>query len=273
MSTDKTEPTAIVVASTSAPAEPEPGGIPIADDVVVVAHSAEEMALAQQELLGWVERKIATIEQDAAELQANIALATKRKWSTAPFVKALKPVQSRMRYYKTIQAALQAGYRIIPDMPGITLAVRTSRTAPRNTLHASTYGRAKLPTAKSDDSPAGAGEYVGPDLKAYFYDRNEKDGNRDVVRHYARVREYDRDFEFPLALVKPQILDDTNRAMLKKIFDEIAVVGVGGQTQRALPPTTVVGDPIVLGRVVRYEGNKRHSCAFLITWWLDTRSL
>lgn len=270
---DKNEPTAIVVASTVAPASDEPGGIPIAEDVVVVAHSAEEMALAQQELLGWVDRKIAAVEQEASEIKVNLELAQKRKWSTAPFVKALKRVQSRVRYYKTIRAALQAGYRIIPDMPGLTLAVRTSRAAPRNTLHVSTYGHAKLPTAKSDDSPAGKGEYVGPDLKAYFYDRNEKDGILDVVRHYARVQEYDRDFEFPLALVKPQILDDTNRAMLKKIFDEIAVVGVGGQTQRALPATTVVGDPIVLGRIVRYEGNKRHSCAFLITWWLDTRSL
>jgi hypothetical protein len=75
-----------------------------------------------------------------------------------------------------------------------------------------------------------------------------------------------RKVDFPMRLVRPQILKDLGEAMKLKIFDEIGI----------LPQTrSHARDPMVIGRVVRPGPNRWSNVhmSFLITWWVDTRGL
>jgi len=265
-----------VQAAPEAPQEAEEPLPEVADDIVVVAKTSAEMEVAQKGLIAWVDRKIATIERDVVEAQTNLDTAVKRKWSTTAFKKALTIAKGRVVYYQKMKVALEAGYVIMPDMPGVTIAVRTSQTRPRQTVRESRYYGQMLPGATSDGSPAGKGQYIAPNIKYHQWQTATKDAQgRDQITHHARANRFNREFEFPVKFVKPQIFDETSKAMLHKVFDEIGIIGIGSpKPGQKLPATTTINrDPIVLGRIVRYEGPKRFTCAFLITWWLDTKAL
>jgi hypothetical protein len=277
------EGTAVVVAEPAALAAPaadaEPELPQVAEDLVVVAKTREDMEAAQLQLRGWVAQKIAALEQEGVEAQTNLDMAIKRKWATTAFRRALTIVQGRVGYYKRMEAALQAGYIIMPDMPGMTIAVRTSQRKPRHTTRESRAWNTTLPSATSDGSPPGKGRYISPNIKYDTWSQNSAPDaqGRVATKHLARARNFDPEFTFPIKFVKPEIFDETSRAMMHKIFDEIGIIGIGSpKPGERLPSTTVTRvdrDPIVLGRIVRYEGVKRFTCAFLITWWLDTKAL
>lgn len=264
------EPTAVVPTQEAAPS------IPVSTDIVVIAKDPEEMAIAQKNLVDWAKNKIAVLKSEADEAKTNLELAIKRKWGATAFKRAVTTANGRVVYYEKILAALEAGYVIIPDMPAQTISIRTSRKAPMADTKVSSWNHTNLPSAESDGSAAGKGRYVSPAIEFKTWSDTKKltDG-RESTTHYARATGYSEGFDFPLALVKPQILDDTNRAMVHKIFDEIGILGAGSaRPGKKLPATsTTRPDPIVLGRIVRQEGTKRFSCAFLITWWLDTRTI
>jgi hypothetical protein len=67
--------------------------------------------------------------------------------------------------------------------------------------------------------------------------------------------------DFPFALVKPAVLDATQRAMALKVFDTIGVV----QNDSGR-------DPIMVGQLLDPRGNGR-LVTFFIAWWLDTSTL
>jgi hypothetical protein len=70
------------------------------------------------------------------------------------------------------------------------------------------------------------------------------------------------DVEFPMTLVKPQVLDATAKAMARKIFDQIGV----------LPNRRAKGDPILVGLII--PPHRRHEpLTFFISWWLNTNDL
>jgi len=242
-----------------------------ADDIVVIAKTVTEMAVAQTRLIGWAEGKLAKLRGEAAEAKVNSELAHSRKWKVAPFRKVQKVAEDRVGYYERLKAALEAGYTIVPDMPADTFAVRTSRQFPAHRTTHSEWRSRSLPEAESDGSSVGKGRYVTPDM---IYDHSEErkklENGREEVTYYATSRAYDDEFDFPIRLVKPQVLDDTSRAMALRIFDEIGVLSAGsGRHKQSLKAS----DPIVVGRIVRNEGSKRIACAFLITWWVDSRDL
>jgi len=252
-----------------------PEALPISEDIVVVAKTREEMETAQHDLISWVDPKIAALERDVVEAETNLGVAKKSKWATASFRKTLKIAKDRVSYYQRIRAALLAGYVIMPDLPGATVAVRTSQHKPRENVLKSSWNHRDLPQAVSDGSDIGTGRYVDPTLKYETWDETGKDTTgRETTTHLAVATGFDTEFSFPVKLVKPQVLDATSRAMVRKIFDEIGIIGAGSaKPGKKLRPTFAHGDPIVLGRVVRYEGAKRFSCAFLITWWVDTKTI
>jgi hypothetical protein len=272
----RTTPASVALATTQDPRTVEDATLPIAEDIVVIAKTREEMAVAQRSLIGWIGPKIAVLEQEVVEAQTNLDIATKRKWATVAFKKALTVAQGRLGYYRRIGAALEAGYVIMPDLDGATIAVRTSQQRPRKTVHKSRWSTTDLPRVLSDGSDAGKGAYVDPNMRFEHWERTDKDerGN-DRTMHMAKAHSFDSEFAFPVMLVKPQILDAANQAMLLKVFDEIGIVGAGsGKPGQKLRATEQLhGDPILLGRVVNYEGNKRRTCAFLITWWVDTKAI
>ena len=282
---ESTSPEAAVVVAPSVaaevvqevPKEPVEETSPLrpGEDIVVIAKSPEEMATAQHALIGWCDSKISAMELELRDAEENVKLAQLRKWKIAPFRKNADLAQGRVAYYQRMKAALEAGYVIVPDMPAQTLVVRTGKREPRRQQTDSSYYGRTLPQAKSDGAPVGKGQYVSPEFKRYNWDTRSKDSaGRESIVHHSRVRGFDTEFAFPMLAVKPQVLDEVGVAMARKVFDEIGILPAGsGPSPAKLRSTTAIPDPIVVGRIVRYEGTKRIACAFLITWWLDSRTL
>jgi hypothetical protein len=244
------------------------------EDIVVIAKSPEEMATAQHALVGWCDSKISVMEMEAREAAENVNQAQKRKWKVAPFRKTYELAQGRVAYYQRMKAVLEAGYVIVPDMPAQTLVIRTGQREPRHQKTDSTYYGHTLPQAKSDGAPVGKGQYVSPEYKRHNWDTSSKDSaGRESITHHSRVRGFDTEFAFPMLAVKPQVLDEVGKAMALKVFDEIGILPAGSGPKKTMMRATTMPDPIVVGRIVRYEGAKRIVCSFLITWWLDSRTL
>ncbi len=247
------------------PPTPEPPS-----NTVVIAKSAGEMEIAQRQLVTWVDRKLEAERALADEAATNLEMARVSGWKLAPFKKALARAQGRVTYYVKMKAALDAGYVIMPDIPCGVFAVRTTADGPNRREHESRYHTTRLPEATASEAPAGEGRYVDPSITyTHWTDSEKREGSSDLVKHHARaVEDFDAP-DFPLQLVKPQILDETSKAMALRIFDEIGILPEVPTSKKMLRGY----DPIVLGRIVRTEGTMRHTCAFLITWWLDTAAL
>lgn len=226
-------------------------------DLSLVALTPSDMAPVQKELDDWCDRKIVSIRIELDELKDNLRVATESKWRTSGLSAAVRRTEKRIAYYEKIQAAVKAGYLIVPNFPVDLFAVRVKRAkqAQQTSDYRQTFG------AKAELLPAGEGRYVDDTLAYYTeeYDGNDRDGKAIV-----KSRNVSGDFEamdFPVTLVKPEVLRATQRALALRVFDEVGVVQ--NRTGK---------DPIVVGRLLDPRGNGR-LCTFFIAWWLDTRDL
>jgi hypothetical protein len=222
----------------------------------IVALTPADMAPAQTEVLAWCDRKIASVRAELADLEANLELATEHGWKHQSVAASLARTRKRIRYYEKIQAAVAAGYLIVPNFPINIFAVRVQRS--KQPEQTDTYA---YKTAKAELLPAGEGRYVDEQLFTTdeSYDRKLADGKTERVSLY-RSGDYD-EVDFPVVMVKPVILAATGRAMALKIFDEMGLVQNSGGR-----------DPIVVGRLLDPRGNNR-CVTFFVAWWLDTASL
>lgn len=230
------------------------------DDRTLVALTPADMVPAQQALTTWCDRKIAAVRVELADLETNLELATEHGWKHQSVAASIARTKKRVLYYEKIQAAVAAGYLIVPNFPIDVFAVRVRRAKQPEASASYQYDRG-YKTAKAEVLPAGDGRYVDEELFTHdeSYDRTKPDGKSEHVSRYTSG-DYD-DVDFPLTLVKPAILDATARAMALKVFDEMGTVT--NQSGR---------DPIVVGRLRDPRGNGR--CAtFFVAWWLDTASL
>ena len=247
---------------TTAPADP------IEEDFVVLAKDPEQLARAQVSLIGWMEVRIGRAKEELNDAEEGLRIARERKWKITGWQKAVTRAQERVHYYEKAKLALEAGYCIVPDFPVSIFAVRTSRRIPRSHEQEKNWGG---PKALSGEPLApGQGQYVDPHP---FYNERLQPVIRDgkEVRQERLIRATGFDLpDFPLKAVKPQILDATGKAIALGIFDELGVLpntGSHGQRQR------LHADPMVIGRIVRKEGNRRVAISFLVSWWIDTRDL
>jgi hypothetical protein len=240
-------------------------------DIVVIAKTPAEMEVAQRSLVAWAEARIARLTIELQEAESNLAHAKTCKWKLGPWKRVVEQAGARVTYYSKIKAAIEAGYVIMPDLPGQTFAIRTTLDSPRRREIVSSWRHQNLPAAATDSSPIGEGHYISPIVTYDTWDRSEGEGNQKKTTHHVRASDF-TDVDFPMVMVKPQILDETNRAMLLGIFDEVAILPAGSGDRRRLAATQQP-DPVIIGRVVRQEGTRRHTCAFLITWWLDTSTI
>ena len=249
----KPEPTAVVVA--------EP---PKDDSLVVIASTPAQMANAQLQLKTWFEQKIAACTIELREAEENLALAKTRKWQTKAWANRVVKVKQSVEYYAKGLAAIEAGYCIVPDFPVEIIAIRTTAGSPRrNTVENPHWTPAPAPQV-TNSPELGAGEYVSPiaDTRSFAYEKSKGEGKTEK-RYVAEATEFVPP-DFPYRLVKPRILEETNKAMALKIFDEICVV--------KKPPRAP--DPIVVGRITRrINTNHQKTLSFMVAWWLDVRDL
>jgi hypothetical protein len=244
---------------------------PLDNHMVVLAKDPHEMQASQQQLIGWFQERVQLAKNELDEAETNLELAKSRKWATQGWKRQVGLAKGRVNFYDKCLAALDAGYCIIPDFPTDIFAIRTKRKKPTANKRTSPGNwTPNLRPQTSDSPPAGEGEYHSPDafIETSEHTYKRKDHRGELVED-SKITAWASDFDvpdFPMKVVKPQILDATGKAMARKIFDEIGVLP-------ARRPRNRGGDPIVTGRIMRREGTREIGLTFLISWWIDTRDL
>lgn len=250
----------------------EPRAIPSPPrDLRLVAENPMQLANEQRRLIDWCSEKIADLRAHADELQANLDSARVHKWKTSTLVSALTREMGRIAYYVNyvkVQAALEAGYFIVPNFDAEVFAVRTTKALPppqsndlKTTLD---WQEPRLDDMRLPPVAAGAGEYVDPSALEYRTERREIEGGKEIVHKFVRTGGFNFEIEFPFALAKPQVMDATQAAMALRIFDDVAVLPRGRRSN---------ADPMVVGIIRRKEGHNVKRCTFLIAWFLDTETI
>lgn len=239
---------------------------PVPDDIVVMARNPEEMAGAQAALTEWAGDKLARARVEHGEFKENYEVAQRNKWRSDLLKRKTIESLHKVEFWEKVKAAIEAGYCIVPALPVDVFAIRTTRKNPKADRSRSTTAR-----IQASNRPAlGDGRYVDSSPEIYQgedYEHTLPNGNTITTRDY--WAEAFADVEFPLTVVKPQIMDATGKAMARKIFDDIGV----------LPRRNARGgDPVIVGRV-HYPGTSygeyggRRALHFLIAWWIDTKDL
>lgn len=229
----------------------------------LVALSAGQMAAAQQKLVAHINKSITEVLAEREEALVNAEQARQHKWKYQPFRRLAARLMKRIEYLERVRAALLDGYVLVPNFEMRVIAIRTDRKYPAGKWSTNQMD------ATSNLPAAGEGRYVGPGSSfrgAKFPGKNYK-GEEIQVQHW--IPSDFGDLEFPVTVVRPEILDATNRAMARKVFDEMGLAdgpsGVSPGGKR---------DPIMLGRIIDGSSGSRwnrRAVTFFVAWWLDPR--
>lgn len=227
------------------------------------ARNQTEMSKAQESLVAWADAKVKLLKKELNEAAENVLIATKRKWKKAPFERVMDRAAKRLTFYEKVQAALKAGYVIVPDMNVELFAIRTTRKSAKQNKVKGQWSRPN--DQKTNSPPIGEGRYVTPQGEQVWANEVKKhEPGKPPEYEIARwVEGHDEEIDFPFRLAKPSILNATADAMAGKFFDEMGV----------LPRFRTQPDPVVVGRIVYREGYVQKRFNFLVVWYIDTRDL
>ena len=230
-----------------------------------------QMGVAQQDLIVWCDRKLAALQADQNEAIASYEIARKAKWRSAPLKAAADKIERRMRFYRKVKQALEAGYVIVPNFPCDVFAIRTRRHEPKQIMSHSLW---RVPEQHGEALEPGAGHYENPltgmaELREVIPATGDRPKREESTWWPTEFEE----MEFPVRLAHPEVLSATAKAMALRLFDEIAVV----------PGTSINpgrrqgrGDPMILGRFIdptRGYVTDRKRVTFFIAWWLRETDL
>lgn len=232
------------------------------NDLLVIASHPQELAEAQTALVVRVKGMEAEAQVDLNEAVILIDRCQKAHLGTNRPKRFKRLAESRLLYLSKMREALEAGYVIVPNFPGETIAIRVKRDDPKHQSKVSTYNYPALDDAKSEELPASEGRYVDPAPFVKKNDSNTKDSNgMEITKFYSRTDGFNEELSLPVEFLKPTIVELTGSAMTRKLFDEIAITK---------DSTIRDGDPMVLGRI-RDRRNKK-LMSFLIAWFVDTKT-
>lgn len=245
------------------------------DKLVVFAQNRAEMVESQQALVNWADFKVAEAEKELQEAVENLEHAKKHKWKTSGWATVKARATKTLDFYVKIQQALLAGYAIVPNFPIDVFAVRTKRKFPLERYEEATSKDGWTPRSltitnrdvRNESLPLGVGEYVDRVPTILTTRKQLTDG---TYRHAQQTTEFNS-VDFPIKAVKPVILEETGKALMLKIFDEIGCSPSPRMAWNTRVPST--GDPMVVGRVNYQYGNKTKTISFLLAWWLDVKDL
>lgn len=238
------------------------GDIPLVGNMVLLADNPAGMLDAQKGLVLWCEAKMGQVDAQRIEAVGNAQRAKAAKWSGEE--KRWNRVAARAKmtwhFYDKVKAALDAGYYIVPPFPTQIFAIRTTR---QHAIGKSQSGHWNDHKQKAQMLPRGEGEYQNPHPEVLRHtDNSTNEKGEKIVQRWTVPGDF-LPLEFPIGLVKPQILEATTRAMALKIFDDLGVL-----------PAYRAPDPIIMGRI--RNPTKPHydqGIHFFVAWWLETSSL
>lgn len=230
----------------------------------LVAISPAELVPVQGQIVGWCRAKILALAEELKEHRADLKQAQTMHWKRSGWVKAIGRTKRRMIYYAKLQAALKAGYLIVPNFNVDILAVRVDRVFPKRETNCRGI------TTTPEVLPPGQGRYVDDKLivRDTSYDYKKVDGTTGHRTQFT-AEAYDDEIDFPGLLIKPQVLAATDRAMAMNLFDRIGVVRGTGKRS----------DPIVVGQIIHADEthvrvwNSPKCVSFFIAWYLNTADL
>lgn len=259
----------------------------------LTALNPAEMQASQGDLRAHLERKLTIIERDIVEANAALNEARRHGWATAALTSARNRLVDDETYYNKILMAVEAGHTIIPEFPIEVFAVR--RGEPEKTAEATYNGLINGRDThlgrqtESDCAPAGAGAYQNPTPWVHdstrenkapgAQERHEPRFHTTVYRGSGAVGP----ITFPSMTARSPIMRATAKAMGDKVFDQVGVClpvqkASKGRVIRPQPRrrqmNAAVGDPLVIGQVIRKnEGGRQRCVSFIIAWYLNLDEL
>lgn len=218
----------------------------------VVAYTPNELVIAQNTVRSWCAENIRRLYRQKQDAEKNVATAIAGKFNSKPFKSLERRCERRIGYYKKIGKAIKLGYMIVPNFDLDLFAVRTAQRKPRKELSSWSANFEQ----EGQQIPEGEGRYV--DFLP-FWGQKERPKGDDRVETVYFPTEFDEEITFPVALIKPGIIEATKKVLSEKLFDQVGVAR-GRRLARA--------DPIVCGRFL--DPVKRDKAVtFFIAWWMD----
>ncbi len=235
------------------------------DNLRLVARDPNEMQRCQTALIDWFAMKIENQKKLVAELKDNLDTAKRNKWRHLPLKRQFTLATKRLRFFEKGKIALDNGFYIIPAFPIDVFVVRVGKDnhPPWSWRQTHEWGYFKGHfDVPSDELAAGEGQNVSnePTTRQGSYEKEKAPKGR---IWWSTPDEY-QGIDFPMAIVKPHVMTETERALALKVFDQIGVLP-GPKRRRS--------DPMVIGQILRpktYSGQDPAPLSFLIAWWLDT---
>lgn len=254
----------------------------------LVATSPAQMQAAQGDLRAYLEEKLATIEREIIEANAALNEARRNSWSTTALTSARNRLVDDETYYNKVLAAVEAGHTIIPDFPVEVFAIRRAEDPRQQTqtytgIHNATSTGMGQPVPP-DYAPAGAGSYRNPQPATWDTTRENTHATPEnkQPRYYTTVTRYGHPvgpITFPLMTARSPIMRATAAAMKDKVFDQIGVchpviADAATAARRADTRARRLGDPLVIGQVLRKRVGSQQKCtSFIIAWYLNLEEL
>jgi hypothetical protein len=283
---EQTQPKQLTSGVTEAELEPIQGEVvhtppQFPPETHLTATDPAEMAASRDNMRAWLEQRLTIIERDIVEANAALNEARKNGWATAALTSARNRAVDEEMFYNKILAAVEAGHTIIPDFPIQVFAVRADREKPEQQgwmgMPEDTYlNRA----AQSSCLPAGAGDYRNPAPEVQVWStgmRQDREGKE--YRHWMQRRTGRPvgPIFFPSMTARSPVMRATAAAMKDKVFDQIGVchpnITVGAE-RRVETAGNRVGDPLVIGQILRKKvGSKQRCVSFIIAWHLNLEDL
>ena len=227
----------------------------------LVALTQEEMVNAHGGMLAWVRQRQVAVAEELSEEETNLSYAKSHKWSVRPFEKRVLLLKRQVLFYGKIEAALTAGFVVVPNFDMDVFAIRTNAKAPRSQIREGRWNRF---TQEAKLLPMGEGEYRNPNPVVMQQDATKLNHKGEEVAVVQQWAEEFKDIAFPFAIARPEIMSQAGAALSLKLFDE---VGVAVNRNRS-----VRGDPILLGHL-RNPKNGAPGVTFFLAWYYDLRAL
>lgn len=239
------------------------------NDLVVIADNPTEMVEAQQATIATVAGKLAMARNEEADAVETVLALERANLNTDIAKRMLKRCESRTLYLDKAHQALSAGYVIVPEMPRDVIAIRVNRRPIGQRSESVHRYSPSIHEVAASSLPVGEGEYVDPLPESQRGSYNTKDSEGKPITKYYRetTGEWNTDLALPSEFLKPTVIERTGKMMMRKIFDEIAVIGANGLTASRAKKA----DPMVIGSVIDKMANRK--LWFLVAWFIDTRTI
>jgi len=239
-------------------------------DKSLVALAPGDLGDVQQQLLGWCRHRIVELGKELRDFRGNLRQARQMHWRRTSWERLISKTKAKMIYYVKIKAAVEAGYLLVPNFPAEVMAVRVDRHSPK-------FKQGYYPTDVNETKPdlqlpPGEGRYVDEMLPTRDASYTTKNPDGSVKNHPQAITagSYNEVPDFPMALVKPIVLEATQRAMALNIFDRISLAHGGRDMSKARRRS----DPLVIGQIMDPSDRwSQKRVTFFIAWWLNVEDV